>query len=194
MPLTLSVTTAPTVEPLGLTEAKAHLRVDNDDENALIESLIETAREQVENDTRRALMTQTLRLNLDAFPCDTDTIQLPRPPLVSVSSITYVDSAGTTQTWASSNYIVDAASEPGRVVLAYNASWPTARAQANAIAINYVAGWTAATLPAAAKRLVALWVAHLFELREPVNVGNIVNEIPLAIKTLTARLSIGDYR
>lgn len=193
--LALSVTTGPTEEPITLDDAKAHLRVDNDDagENAWITTAIQAAREQVENDTRRALFTQTLRLNLDRFPLG-NTIQIPRPPLQSVASITYVDSNGDTQTWASSNYIVDTASEPGRIVLAYGKTWPTAREQANAVAVNFVAGWTSLTMPAAVKQLMYLWVGHWHENREAVNVGNITSEYPLAIDSLTGRLRFGDYR
>lgn len=191
----VSVTTGPTEEPITLEDAKAHLRVDNDDagENAWITTAIQAAREQVENDTRRALFTQTLRLNLDRFPIS-DTIYIPRPPLQSVASITYVDSAGATQTMSSGDYIVDTASEPGRIVLAYGKTWPTAREQANAVAVNYVAGWTSGTMPAAVKQLMYLWVGHWHENREAVNVGNITSEYPLAIHSLTYRLKFGDYR
>ncbi len=193
--LALSVTTGPTEEPITLDDAKAHLRVDNDDagENAWITTAIQAAREQVENDTRRALFTQTLRLNLDQFPMS-NAILIPRPPLQSVASITYVDSDGATQTMSSSDYIVDTASEPGRVVLAYGKTWPTAREQANSVAVNFVAGWTAGTMPAAVKQLMYLWVGHWHENREAVNVGNITSAYPLAIDSLTARLRFGDYR
>lgn len=186
------VVTAPTVEPVTLAEAREHCRIDNDDENRALIRMIQTAREQVENDTSRSLITQTLRLYMDAFPAG-DYIALSRPPLATVTSVQYVDTAGATQTFSSGDYIVDVAREPGRVVLAYGESWPTARAQVNAVQVNYTAGWTTTTIPAAAKHLVLLWVAHFYENREPVNIGNIVNAIPMAIESLTYRLRWGNY-
>ena len=190
----LTVVTAPASEPVSLVEAKEHLRVSHDEENVLIEQLIQSAREQVENDTARALFTQTLRLSLDRFPSGPDNaIRLPRPPLASVSSIAYVDTAGDSQTLSGAAYQVDAYSEPGRVVPVYGTSWPSARCQPNAVTVQYVAGWTAGTMPAAAKQLVLLWVSHLYDRRDPVNVGNIVSPMPMAIETLTWRLRWGHY-
>lgn len=186
-----SVVTAPTVEPVTLAEAREHCRIDNDDENRTLTRLIQSAREQVENDTARALITQTLRMYLDEFP-DGDAIELPRPPLATITSLTYVDAAGATQTWAASNYVADAVREAGRVVLAYGKSWPTARAQANSIQVNYTAGWTTTTIPAAAKQLVLLWVGHMYENREAVNASTI-NAVPMAVESLTWRLRWGSY-
>lgn len=192
MPRTVTITTAPTVEPITLLEAKEFMRVDNDDENPLIESLISVAREKIESDTKRAIAAQTLRYNLDSFPWDSRVISIPRPPLVAVSSITYIDEDGVTQTWAASNYVVDSSSEPGRVQLAENSEWPeTQSGRINAVAINYTAGWSSP--PERVKMLAKLWVSHFFENREPVNIGNIVNEIPLALKSLTRSLSVGEY-
>jgi len=186
-----SVVTAPTVEPVTLAEAREHCRIDNDDENRTLTRLIQSAREQVENDTARALITQTLRMYLDEFP-DGDAIELPRPPLAAITSLTYVDAAGATQTWDASNYTADAVREAGRVVLAYGKSWPTARAQANSIQVNYTAGWTTTTIPAAAKQLVLLWVGHMYENREAVNASTI-NAVPMAVESLTWRLRWGSY-
>ena len=60
--------TAPAAEPLTLAEAKLHLRVDDTADDALIGALITAARQHAEHDTRRALVTQTWKLALDASP------------------------------------------------------------------------------------------------------------------------------
>jgi uncharacterized phiE125 gp8 family phage protein len=60
--------TAPAAEPLSLAEAKAFLRVEHDDDDGVIAALIAGARLYVEGQTRRALLTQTWRLVLDAWP------------------------------------------------------------------------------------------------------------------------------
>jgi uncharacterized phiE125 gp8 family phage protein len=64
----LQLVTAPAGEPITLLEAKQHLRVDVDDDDALIGSLITAARQAAETLTGRQLMTARWRLVLDAFP------------------------------------------------------------------------------------------------------------------------------
>ena len=64
----LTLVTAPASEPVSLTEAKAHLRLDSADDDSLITALIRSARETAEAHMRRALVSQTWRLSLDRFP------------------------------------------------------------------------------------------------------------------------------
>src|SRR4051812_2411410 len=88
--------TAPTSEPITRTEVKLHLRVDVDitAEDALIDAHIIAARRLVETHTGRQLITATWDLFLPGFP-DCDVLALPNPPLQSVTSITYYDTAET---------------------------------------------------------------------------------------------------
>ena len=136
----LSTTTPPTVEPVSVSAAKAHLLVTHDEQDTLIGEKITAAREYAETYTGRPLVVRTLALKLDAFPSQ---IELPHPPLVSVSSITYTDSAGDTQTVSTDTYTADTAAEPGIVRLAYGQSWPSPRGDANCITVSFVAGYAA---------------------------------------------------
>lgn len=181
----LKLITDPAEEPVSLTEAKAHLRVDIDDDDTFIASLITAAREYVEGAAHRAFVTQTWRLNLDEWPGD-DEIELPRPPLQSVTSITYKDSDGTTTTWSSSEYEVDTDSEPGRVKLAYGYSWPSATlAATNPIKITFVAGYgDAEDVPQKWKQAILLLLGHWYENREATIAGTIQRSIPLAVDSL----------
>jgi uncharacterized phiE125 gp8 family phage protein len=185
----------PTSEPLSLSEAKLHLRVDGDDEDELIGSLITAAREYCETSTNRQFVTATFVGKLDEFPTELENgwyeITLPRPPLQSVSSITYVDTAGATQTLSAGVYAADTSIEPGRVRLAYNQTWPTIRTQPNAISITFVAGYgDAADVPESIRAAMKLILGHLYANREAVNVGNIVNEFPIAVDALLSRYSL----
>jgi uncharacterized phiE125 gp8 family phage protein len=144
----LSLVTAPTVEPISLIEAKASLKIDTDDDNEPLDALIRAARFRCETITGRQLMTATWELRLDAFPCSY-VIEIPKPPLLSITSISYVDTAGATQVWNSSNYLVDAPAGPfagfGRVQPAYGISWPSTRSDTlNAVLIRFTAGYGAA--------------------------------------------------
>lgn len=178
---------APTVEPLDLFEAKEHLREEGDDEDDLIAGLTKAAREMVEEDAELSLLPQTWKLYLDCFPADW--IELRRPPVTAVSSITYVDAAGTTQTLSSSNYTTDLVGFPGRISPAYGVSWPTLRPQANAIVVTFTAGYASAALvPELAKQAMRLLIGHWYENREAVLVGTISKEIELAYEALIRRL------
>ena len=99
--------TGPAEEPVTRDETKTQLRIDHTDEDSFVDGLITAARAYVEDATFRALVTQTWKLNLEAWPAG-NAIEIPKPPLQSVSSVVYLDEAGASTTWASSNYIVDA--------------------------------------------------------------------------------------
>jgi uncharacterized phiE125 gp8 family phage protein len=185
----LSLVYAPALEPVTLAEAKNHLRVDDDSENELIDALRVAAREYVETFTGRKLITQTWDLKLDAFPCER-CIELPFAPVSAVSSISYVDANGDTQTWASSNYTSDTPSGPfampGRIVPAYTVSWPTTRNVINAVTVRFVAGYgaTVHTTPYLLRAAIKLLVGHWYANREPVVVGSIANDIPLSVQSM----------
>ncbi len=186
----LSVVTQPTEEPVTVAQARAHCRVAVFDDDAWIYAAIVAARKLCETITKRAFCTTTFRLSLDQFP--PDQFYLPRPPLVSVTSIKYLDSSGVQQTWGSSNYSVDIYSQPGRVALAYNTSFPSAtRTDTNAIEVIYRAGYGAASaVPRSIKHAILMTVAHWNENREAVT-ENSMNELPMAAKALLAAESFG---
>ena len=105
----LKVVTAPTVEPVTLTEAKLHQRVDLSADDDLVTMWISAIREHAEHLTERALAPATFCLYLDAFPCDG--IEIPRPPLTAISSIQYYDTTGTLVSLDGADYYVDDAQE-----------------------------------------------------------------------------------
>lgn len=183
----VAVITGPAVEPVTLTEAKLHLRVDHSTDDTLITSLIVAARQYVEDVTWRALVTQTLEVTLDDWP-DGEMLVLPRPPLASVTSVKYVDSDGTETTWAAGNYQVVTQGTPGRLVLAYGVSWPSVTLRAaNGITVRYVAGYgLAAAVPDLLKTAIKLMVGHWYENREAtvVAAGTVATELPLAVQSI----------
>lgn len=187
----------PDQEPLSLEETKLHLRQDLDDDDELIQALIGAVRAAVEDMTLRAVVTQEWRLTLDEWPmCDEKPrIVLPRPPLVSVDSVSYVDTLGATQTLASSNYVARKI-ETGEWVIdpAYGVTWPAVREQPEAITIEFTCGAAAAAVPGPIKAAMLLMIGHLYTNREAVNVGNIVNQMPLSAKYLLAPYELHAYR
>lgn len=191
----LAVSTAPTNRPVTVAQAKKQLEIADDvaDHDAHISDLIDVAIECVENDSRRALVTQTLVQKMHHFPLYCEYIEIKRGPLASVTSISYVDANGDSQTWSSSNYIVDTARKPGAIWLAYSASFPTTRGHVNDVTITYVAGEAVTSVPAAAKQAILLLVTHAFEQREPIIIGSTSKEIELSYHSLISRLHYGSY-
>lgn len=164
--------TAPTVLPVSLAEAKAHLRVDTTDDDTLITALVWAATEAAEQHTGRALTPQAWQLTLDEFP---DALELTRLPAVSVTSITYADTDGVDQTLAGSAYSLDTADDFGfaYIVPAYDTTWPDTRDQINAVTVVYQAGYAdAASVPESIKAWIKLQVGAMFENREAEVVGS----------------------
>lgn len=173
----LALIAPPEEEPVSLAAAKLHLRVDGTEEDSYIRGLVAAARMDAEHQTGRALVAQTWRLTLDRFPVGD--IELPRPPLQSVKSITYLDAGGVRQTVSPAEYRAITDEMFGRVVLAYGGSWPTCRVEPGSVLVTFVAGWAeAADVPEAIRHWVKIKLATLYEQRSALNVGNIVTEMP----------------
>src|SRR5678809_194962 len=108
--MALELITPPEETPVTLEEAKAHLRIDHDDDDVYVQGLIDAATGMVDGrygSLGRALEPQTWELVLDRFPCWPYHICIPLPPLLSVDSITYTDGDDVEQTIDSADYEVD---------------------------------------------------------------------------------------
>lgn len=194
----LELVTGPTSDPVSLAEAKAHCRIDHSDDDGLLAGYILAARQLVERDTSRALMEQTWRAFFDrCWPsyfdgrCYRPGIVLPMPPLVSVVSISYVDTVGVTQTLGSDQYRVARFGHRGLIEPAYGVTWPPVRPQLDAITVEFVAGYGSnpGDIPEPIRQALLLLIGHFYEHREAVNVGSAVNEMPFAVDAL-----LGPYR
>lgn len=164
--MALKLITAPTALPVTLAEAKLHLRVTHTDEDTLISALIVSAVAGAEHETGRALMAQTWEVTLDAFPA---AIELTRPPVQSVTSITYADVAGQQTVLPIAQYALDAADEFGfaYVVPAYGGEWPETREEINAVKVRFVSGYaTADDVPSPIKSWILLQVGAMYAHRE----------------------------
>ena len=113
--MSLSLITPPASEPVTLAEAKAHLKLDTSDEDALVGTLITAARARAEWHSGRAFVTQHWRLSLDAWPHG-DVAEIPLPPLVSVEEVAIIASDGVRPVLDPLVYSVDTASQPGRII------------------------------------------------------------------------------
>lgn len=168
--------TPPATEPITLEDAKAHLRVTSAAENDLIDSLIAAAREYAESYTKRALITQTWKLNFDEFPSKFD---IPKAPLISVSSIKYLDDTGTEKTLATDQYrILIPSFEPGKITPAFNVSWPSTFWVEDCVTVEFIAGYgDASKVPKTIKTAMKLYVEHFFANRSGGSIPSAIDNI-----------------
>lgn len=130
---------SPTKYPLHLTEVKNYIRQDDTADDDLITGLIAAATHYVEDITNQHLVEQTWEKNMDSFP-DSRVTELEWNPVIKVNSVKYDDDTTDDNTWATSNYSLDKATMPARVVRADGISYPSIKDEANVVRIEYVNG------------------------------------------------------
>ncbi len=188
-----ALVTAPTAEPLQVSEVRRHLALDDPYYDEYISSLVEVTRQKVEATTHRQLVTATYDLKLDRLPGGQDSLHLPYGKLQSVTSVTYTDTAGDTQTFSSGSYDVSTAKEPGTIRPSYAEVWPSARLEQEAATVRFVCGYGAASaVPQAIKHAMLLLIGHYFQNREQTIIGVMASEIPQASQALLAPFILGD--
>lgn len=165
----LVLTTPPGVEPLDLATAKNHLRVDADitADDALITSFISATRQEAEEMLWASLVTQTWTATLPGFPGWRDPVQLPRGPVQSVTSVTYLDPSGASQTLSNTLYRLDRRERSDWIGLTDRQFWPATADQPDAVTVVYIAGYGAATnVPFAICAAMLLRIGDLYRNRE----------------------------
>lgn len=185
-----TLVTAPAEEPISRAQAKLHLRVDDGDtsQDAIIDALIVAARRWCEQYTGRALVQQTWDLRLDRVYGE---IQIGKVPVQSVTSVSYIDTDGNTQTLSTTLYDVDVYSEPARITKAFDEVWPDYRAVPNAWTVRFIAGYAigspadyAQNIPGELLAAMKLVIGHLYENREQVIVGGVPQVVPMGAEYL----------
>ena len=185
--------TPPAILPVTLVEAKLHLRVDHNDEDTLIESLIRAATEHLDGWTGilgRCLVEQLWRQDHDRFARQ---MIIPLGPVIAVQSVTWRDPAGQLSTVPSSSYDLRT-DEAGNAVVRFNADFasPTNLHESRAIAITFKAGYetspgspATSTVPDPLKVAILLLVGHWYQNREAVSAAGMTS-LPFAVEALIA--------
>lgn len=160
--------TEPGEEPVSLDEARAHLRVDQGDEDPLIRSLITAARQMCEGQLGRTLITTTWEMRTDLFD---PALRLDWPRVQEIEFLSYLD-AGELRTLDPADYRLDNANDASAawVAPARGKAWPSIEADINAVRVRYRAGYgdTAADVPQAIRTWILLHAAAMYEQREAV--------------------------
>lgn len=191
----LQLVTPPAEEPVSIIDAKLHLRVDFDEDDTLIASLISASRQAAETLTGCQFVTARWKLVLDSFPGPSlmgvlagqaltlpgHAILLPKCPVQSVLAINYLDMNAVLQTMPASTYTVDTACEPARITPVFGQIWPLALPQIGAVTVTFDAGYGAPSdVPEGIKIWIKLRVGSLYAYREEVAVtsGGRIETLP----------------
>lgn len=159
----LILTVEPSVEPLTLGDAKAHLRVTNTQDDNLIKGFVTAARKLCERYTNRAFITQTWQCWFDRFFIlpkrdttwwdgqrdgyiadlfyDNAFVDLGMPGVTSINKLDYFDLSNNESTYSASNYFLDEVTEPCRLCLNVGSVLPTGVRSRNAFYVEFVAGY-----------------------------------------------------
>ena len=185
----ITLTTAPAVEPVSATEVKKHLRLVTTTaeaaayttEDDLLDRLITVSRTQAEQETGRRFITQTLTMYLNGWPSERY-IRIPYPPLQS-AVVTYRLSDDDDYDETLSTADVDIVSEPGRIILQPDESWPSGTLYTDKpIKIVFICGYgLAVAAPENIKSAILLKISDLYENRGEVVIGVSVGRIGGAV-------------
>jgi uncharacterized phiE125 gp8 family phage protein len=186
--------TPSTLLPIEPEYARLHMKALGNVEDELISAWIYAAAHYFEEQTGRPIMRSTWEYWLDAFPVETK-IELPHPPLQSVTSVSYINESGTltsfddaaspaTVSWQA-GYPAGVFARRGWVEPIADATWPTARVESGAVRIRYVAGYaeSAGEVPDSIKAILLLMVAQFDGFRSELHVseGARLERLPFGI-------------
>ena len=185
--MTLVRTADPAGPAVPMTELLEYLRVSSSDDELVIAGMLSAATGWVEQWTERALITQGWRLVLDAWPGD-GLILIDRTPVLSITSVGYVDAAGAAQVLAPAAWQLDRNGAPARLAPAPGTTWPQVREQLAAVTIDFQAGYGPSwnDVPETIRQALFRLTAHFYDNRDTANVGNIVTDLPFHVKALLA--------
>lgn len=159
------VVTPPVGFPVNLAEAKAHLNVDLDVDDVLITQKLDAAVAWAQEFQGIQYLTATIDEFFDGFP--RGLLMLKLEPVQSITSITYFDTAGASQTWATSKWQKDLDADPVRIAPEPGETWPlTEHRRMKSVTVRYIAGYgNMAQVPWDIKNGFLMKLAELYENR-----------------------------
>lgn len=176
----MKVITQPLLEPVSIAEVKSQLGIDDGLDDIIARRIVE-ARKFAEEYTGRALITQTREKRWNCF---VDEHEL--PSALTVVSVKYIDSDGTEQTLDAADYVLDTYTFIPHVRTAYGVTWPSVRAERNAVRIQYTAGYgpKASDVEPLIREAMFLLIGHWMNRQPQIESGISISRIPFAVTDL----------
>ncbi len=192
--MSLTRSAAPAELPLTIDDLKLHLRLTDTTNDAEVMGYLRAVVDRLdgaEGMLNRPLITQTWIWKFDAFPGNwvnghrryydhvrREAIRLPLPPVQSITSVQYIDTAGVLTTLAASKYKflnADTPANPGLIEPAFGETWPATRHESEAVTVTFVCGYgLLEDVPEMTRHLIKLLVADAFRQREAVTTASLM--------------------
>lgn len=193
----LRTKTRPVVEPVSVSEAKAHCRVDTTNDDQYIASLVSAAREYCETYMDETLVDTEYVMRLDAFP---PRIELPRPPMsqtperTAVTIVYTTGEAGGTATLDATQYRVDRDAVVGTLRPLYGGSWPSHLLDYGSVSVTWWAGRgrDGTAVSPRVRAAILMLVGQWYERRMAADAANL-SEMPFGVKALLDSVKWGSY-
>jgi uncharacterized phiE125 gp8 family phage protein len=155
--------TEPATEPITAAEVAEYLRIDYDDHDSMLSNYAKEARRTLEDGYLwKVCIAQACVDKFDGFD---DDLELHYQPVSAITSITYTDTTGTTQTLASTVYELGQKRGIGYVRLKYGQTWPATRSHEDVVTVTYTAGYgtTSASVPEAIRQAIIMYAGHIYD-------------------------------
>ncbi len=202
--INLNLKVGPVKEPVGIDMMRIHLRMDGTDEDVYVEEvIIPSARASIEEALSMGLITQTWEWYWDGGFPNTGVLVFPIGPVLSVTSVKYLDTDGVEATLSSSKYTVAIKSDVQRLWLNESEVWPDVDIQRPEVAwVEFKVGYGTDPddVPAKVRHLVMLMGEHIFEHRGPVLTGGMgaggpvqIFEVPKTLDYLINQIRVLDF-
>lgn len=169
----------PASEPLTLDEAKAHLRVDDNDSDDLITLYLAAARQNAEQFMGRALVNQVWDATFDGFPHCRTPMKLIPSPVLEVEGV-FTSMVGEETEVSAETYRLDNITAPAVLFPAGQANWPGTTV--DFVRVRFRAGYIdddlspqSGEVPSDIKAAILLNLGTLYENRETLAVGSAAN-------------------
>jgi len=164
----LQLLEAPAAAPVLLAEVKAQLRIEHPDDDLMIDRLIKTAvaYTDAKGALGHAMITQKWGEWVNSVP--PQYVRLAMGPLIEVTAVQYYDIDGALQTDTLSNYEITGTDFTTRIGPKSGFNWPVTQDRADAIRIEYTAGYgaTSASVPETLRHAMMLLIGHWYDNRE----------------------------
>lgn len=185
--MNISILTPPAVEPIHLDAARAHLKVDAADDNALIAAYLQAAREEAEDRADKQLIAARLEARFDHFyGClGSQKLSLRKGPVIEIEAINYIDTAGNWQTLPSADYVGSTCGQIYNIVPADGKRWPATQETPNCVSVVYKAGYVCQATVDSVANTVALSGWKALQVNEVLRLQSSGGNLPAPLESGT---------
>jgi len=176
--------------PVTIDEIKSFARIDGNDQDALLEIFLQGVIEDIETYLGRALVERTIQMTMDFW--NSNEVELKKPPLISVISVSTVNDSDVETVYDSNNYYIITESIPGKLIIKNGIELPSNFDRSfSGFRITYTAGYgDVSKVPSKIKVAIMQWVTMIYEGRSMTKNDISYNEPPPEVKRILSNFRV----